>query len=126
MLAISCVYRIFGSEYCAASGMMSAMEPTYDVVWPKSPMGTQAKPPAPRLDTLAGKRIGFAWDYMFRGEELFPVLAAELQRRFEGIEIVNYDAFGNLHGPDEHELVAALPAGLTRHRVDAIVSGNGC
>jgi hypothetical protein len=106
--------------------MMFAMEPTYDVVWPKSPMGTQAKSPAPRLDTLAGTRIGFAWDYMFRGEELFPVLAAELQRRFEGVEIVNYDAFGNLHGPDEHELVAALPAGLTRHRVDAIVSGNGC
>jgi hypothetical protein len=106
--------------------MMSAMEPTYDVVWPKSPMGMQAKPPAPRLDTLAGKRVGFAWDFMFRGEELFPVLATELQRRFEGVEIVNYDAFGNLHGPDEHELVAALPAGLTRHRVDAVVSGNGC
>ena len=64
---------------------------------------------APRLDTLAGKRIGFAWDYLFRGEELFPVLAAELQRRFEGVEIVDYDMFGNLHGPHEHELVAALP-----------------
>lgn len=106
--------------------MMSHMEPTYDVVWPRSPLGTQARRPAERLATLHGARIGFAWDYMFRGDELFPVLAAELQRRFEGLEIVGYDAFGNLHGPQEQELVRALPDGLMRHRVDAIVSGNGC
>jgi len=102
------------------------MEPTFDVVWPKSPLGTQARRPAPRLDTLIGKRIGFAWDYLFRGDELFPVLAKELRTRFDGVEIVNYDVFGNLHGPREHELVARLPAGLARHRVDAVVSGNGC
>lgn len=105
---------------------MPTMEPMYEVVWPKSPLGMQARRPAPRLDSLTGKRIGFAWDYLFRGEELFPVLAAELQRRFEGVEIVDYDVFGNLHGPQEHELVGALPHGLTRHRVDAVVSGNGC
>lgn len=101
-------------------------EPTYEVVWPKSALGVQARRPAPRLDTLAGKRIGFAWDFLFRGDELFPVLADELRRRYPGVEIVDYDEFGNLHGPDELELVAALPGGLTRHRVDAIVSGNGC
>jgi hypothetical protein len=39
---------------------------------------------------------------------------------------VNYDVFGNLHGPQEHELVAQMPIGLARHRVDAVVSGNGC
>lgn len=105
---------------------MLAMEPTYDVVWPKSPLGTQSRPPAPRLDTLQGKRIAFAWDHLFRGDELFPVLATELQRRFEGIEIVGYEAFGNLHGPDEHELVAGLPAALAMHRIDGVVSGNGC
>lgn len=54
---------------------MLRMEPTYEVVWPKSPLGLQTRRPADRLDTLAGKRIGFAWDYLFRGEELFPVLA---------------------------------------------------
>ncbi len=87
------------------------MESIYKVVWPKSPQGMQARRPAPRLETLTGKRIGFAWDYLFRGDELFPVLAKELQQRFDGVEIVNYDVFGNLHGPNEHELVAQLPDG---------------
>ncbi len=105
---------------------MLRMEPSFEVVWPKSPLGIQARRPAARLDKLHGKRIGFAWDYLFRGDELFPVLAEELQQRFEGVEIVNYDVFGNLHGPQEHELVEQLPAGLARHRVDAVVSGNGC
>jgi hypothetical protein len=102
------------------------VEPVYDVVWPKSPLGMQSRTPAPRLTALQGKRIAFAWDYLFRGDELFPVLAAELQRRFEGVEIVDYDVFGNLHGPDEHQLVEGLPAALTMHRIDGVVSGNGC
>lgn len=102
------------------------VEPTYEVVWPKSPNGAQARRPAARLDTLKGKRIAFAWDYLFRGEELFPVLAEELRRRYEGVEIVNYDVFGNLHGPKEHELVRGLPAALAMHRIDGVVSGNGC
>ena len=102
------------------------MEPTYEVVWPKSPRGAQARRPAARLDGLDGKRIGFAWDYLFRGEEIFPVLAAQLRSRYEGIEIVNYDVFGNLHGPRELELVEGLPAALAMHRIDGVVSGNGC
>jgi hypothetical protein len=102
------------------------MEPAYDVVWPTPPRGTQARRPAPRLDDLRGKRIGFAWDYVFRGDELFPVLARELQQRYEGLEIVDYGTFGNLHGPHDRELVGALPAALATHRVDGVVSGNGC
>ena len=116
----------FGSDCRSHGAKMARMEPTFDVVWPKSPLGMQGRRPAARLDTLQGKRIGFAWDYLFRGDELFPVLAKELQTRFDGVEIVNYDVFGNLHGPQEHELVAQLPRGLARHRVDAVVSGNGC
>jgi hypothetical protein len=73
-------------------------EPRYDVVWPKSPRGVQARPLAPRLGDLAGSRIGFLWDYMFRGDELFPVIASELQARYAGVEVVGYDAFGNVHG----------------------------
>ena len=102
------------------------MEQVLEVVWPKSPLGTQSRPPATRLDTLTGKRIAFAWDYLFRGEEIFPVLAKELQERFEGLEIVNYDVFGHLHGPDEVALVNGLPAALAMHRIDGVVSGNGC
>jgi len=39
---------------------------------------------------------------------------------------VDYGTFGNLHGPDDRELVGALPAALATHRVDGVVSGNGC
>jgi len=102
------------------------MEPRYDVVWPKSPRGTQRRRAAARLDTLAGKRLGFVWDYMFRGEEIFPVLADALTVRYPGLEVVGYDTFGNIHGPDEHALVEALPGTLDEHSIDAVVVGNGC
>ena len=104
----------------------SGQEPTYDVVWPRPPVGVQSKPPAPRPTSLAGRRIGFVWDHMFRGEEIFPILEAELTRRFPGAEIVPYDVFGNIHGGDEAARVRALPHVLAQYRVDAVVCGNGC
>jgi hypothetical protein len=102
------------------------VEASFDVIWPKSSNGAQTRRPSSRLGSLDGNRIAFVWDYLFRGEELFPVLADELRRRFPGLEVVNYDVFGNLHGPDEHELVDGLPAALAMHRIDGVVSGNGC
>lgn len=102
------------------------MEPTYDVVWPRSPRGVQQQRRADRLDDLAGKRVAFLWDYLFRGDELFPVLAKQLEERFVGIEIVDYVEFGNLHGADEKERVGQLPEELRSRGVDAVVSGMGC
>ena len=106
--------------------MSSPVEPHYDVVWPRSPRGVQQRRRAHRLDSLDGKRIGFLWDYLFRGDELFPVLADELQRRFGSVEIVGYEEFGNLHGADEKERVGRLPDDLRTRGVDAVVSGMGC
>ncbi len=105
---------------------MAASEPTYDVLWPRSPVGVQAHRAAPRLATLEGARIGFLWDHLFRGDELFPVLAKELVQRYPGIEIVDHEEFGNTHGADEKEMVAALPGELRARHVDAVVSGMGC
>ena len=102
------------------------MEPRYDVVWPKSPRGVQGRRPAARLGSLDGTRIGFVWDYMFRGEEIFPVLADALTKRYTGLEVVSYDTFGNIHGPDEHALVHTLAGTLDEHSIDAVVVGNGC
>ena len=98
----------------------------YDVVWPRSPRGVQQRRRADRLDTLTGRRVAFLWDYLFRGDELFPVLAKELTNRFEGIEIIGYEEFGNLHGTDEKERVGRLPEQLRDRGVDAVVSGMGC
>jgi len=101
-------------------------EPVYAVVWPRSPQGVQRRRRADRLDTLAGKRVAFLWDHVFRGDELFPVLAAELIARHDGVVIVGYEEFGNLHGADEVERVGRLPDDLRNRGVDAVVSGMGC
>lgn len=102
------------------------MEPTYDVVWPKSPMGVQPRRGAERLDRLEGVTIAFLWDYLFRGDELFPVLAEELRARYPAVEVVPYEVFGNTHGGDEAAVIDALPERLRHRGVDAVVSGMGC
>ena len=102
------------------------MESTFDVVWPRSPLGVQQQRGADRLPSLAGKRVAFLWDYLFRGDELFPVLEHELLRRYPTIEIVGFEEFGNLHGIDEKERVGRLPDDLRSRGVDAVVSGMGC
>jgi len=102
------------------------MEPTYDVVWPASALGIQQRRSAPRLGSLDGKRVAFLWDYLFRGDELFPVLEKELVNRFPGIEILSYEEWGNLHGADEKVRLGRLPDDLRSRGVDAVVSGMGC
>ena len=106
--------------------MVTMNEPTYDVVWPKSPRGVQSVALAPRLESLDGRRVAFLWDYLFRGDELFPLLHEQLAERFPSVEILDYDLFGNTHGADEREMIEALPAALREHGVDAVVSGIGC
>jgi len=105
---------------------MVSMQPIYDVVWPKSPQGVQRRRRAERLSSLRGARVAFLWDYVFRGDELFPVLERELQARFDGVEVLGYEVFGNLHGADEKQRVGQLPDDLRSRKVDAVVSGMGC
>ena len=97
----------------------------YECVWPKSALGVTSGRAAQRPATLEGLRVGFVWDFMFRGEDLFPVLERELKARF-GVEVVGYDMFGNIHGGDEAAVVEALPGRLDEHGIDAVVVGNGC
>jgi len=106
--------------------MMVLVEPTYDAVWPRSPLGVQRRDAADRLTSLAGKRVAFLWDYVFRGDEVFPALEEELRARIPDIEIVGYSTFGNIHGGDEDEVIAGLPAGLAQRHIDAVVSAMGC
>ena len=89
-------------------------------------MGIEHRELAPRLDTLTGKRIAFLWDYLFRGDELFPILERELAARYADVEFIGYDKFGNTHGPDEADVIDRLPDSLRSRAVDAVVSGMGC
>jgi hypothetical protein len=101
-------------------------EPTFDVVWPLAPLGVERQALAPRPTSLDGATIGFLWDDMFRGDELFPVLEVELSKRFSGLTFVGYDTFGNTHGPDETAVIAGIGDKIREHGVTAVVSAMGC
>ena len=102
------------------------MEKAYAVVWPRSNQRIDAKPLAARLDTLEGKRIAFVWDYLFRGDEIWPILKERSRARYPNMQFVDYDAFGSTHGEDEHRVLAELPGKLRQLGVSAVISGMGC
>ena len=98
----------------------------YDVVWPRSGKAVDVKPLAPRLKSLEGATVAFLWDYLFRGDEIWPVLSEELAARYPGMNFIGFEEFGSTHGDEEHEVLAALPDKLKALNVDAVVSGMGC
>jgi len=97
----------------------------YEVFWPGGPSAVHTVPAAPRSD-LTGKRIGFLWDYVFRGEEIFPILEKSISKRYENVEFVSYENFGSTFGGDEHAALNALPRLLKKLEIDAVISGIGC
>jgi hypothetical protein len=102
------------------------MTASYAVVWPRSARSVEVKPLAPRLATLEGKTIAFLWDYLFRGDEIWPILSEALGQRFKGMRFIGWEEFGSTHGDEEHKVLAELPAKLMALKVDAVVSGMGC
>ena len=71
---------------------MSASD--HAVVWPRAEKEAVLRPLAPRLDSLEGKTVAQLWDYLFRGDEIFPMLEEALSERYPGIRFVSYDTFG--------------------------------
>jgi hypothetical protein len=102
---------------------MMGNESTYDVVWPLARSTGKAVTMNARLREGKAKRIGFLWDYVFRGDEMFPLLQAGLAEKYPGSSFVSYAAFGNIHGHDEREVLAALPGRLRAENLDAVVVG---
>jgi hypothetical protein len=100
-------------------------EPQYEVVWPLGSPAYDTREPSERVPDLNGKVIGELWDYLFRGEEIFPILREKLKARFPGIRFVTHEVFGNVHGTQQRELVARVPDLLRQHGVDAVISGIG-
>ncbi len=105
---------------------MSTGDGIYSVVWPRAPRTVEAEPLAPRLGTLEGKTVAFAWDYIFRGDEIWTLLGEGLAARYPGMRFVGWEEFGSTHGPDERQIVAGLGAKLRSLGVDGLVSGMGC
>lgn len=98
----------------------------YQAVWPRSRQAVEPQALADRPATLEGKTVAFLWDYLFRGDEIFPVIAEELRRRYPTATIIDFDEFGSTHGEGEAQLVAALGQRLRERGVDAVVSGMAC
>ena len=87
------------------------------------PSGTLevSQPFAPRLDTLAGKRIGFVSNEQWQAYRMLPALKAMLEEDFPDIEVLPIDAFpqGNaLIGTEE------TAAAVRKSGVDAVIVGN--
>ena len=97
----------------------------YEVFWPRGRRQVQMKPLAERLASLEGKTIAQVWNYLYRGKEIFSWIEEELKARLPGVKFVNWREFGNTHGHDEREVVAALPERFKDLGVDAAIFGVG-
>ena len=101
-------------------------ENSYADLWPMGDKTVHITPLAPRLDTLNGKTVAFLWDYLFRGDEIFPILESELSAAYPDMRFVGYEVFGSTHGTDDGQILADLSQTMAEHKVDAIISGMGC
>ena len=98
----------------------------YEVFWPRAERQQKRRALAPRLASLEGKTVAQLWDFVFRGDEIFETLDEALKARYPGIRFVSWREFGNTHGRDEREVVAAIPERLNAFGVDAVISGMAC
>ena len=79
------------------------------------------QPHAPRLPTLAGKRIGFVTNEQWQAFRALPLIQSMLQEDFPDVEVLPLDAYpkGNeIIGKDE---TARL---VKQSGVDAVIIGN--
>jgi len=97
---------------------MTNPEPVYDVVWPLAPSAAPSGVLAARSPELDGKTVGELWDYLFKGEEIFPLIRRALAARYPSIRFVEYERL-------EAELARTLPAELRKHGCDAVISAVG-
>jgi hypothetical protein len=100
-------------------------EAKYKVLWPLGKSVYQPERIAPRLSDLSGKTICELSDWLFKAEDVFPIIRESLAKRYPGIKLIDYTKFGNVHGSTEREVIASLPRLLSEYKCDAIISGVG-
>ena len=98
----------------------------YEVVWPRGKRFKSGARLAKRLDTLEGKVVCELWDWIFKGDVIFEVFENELAKRYRGIKFISWKEFGEIHGANEREVLAALPEKLKQYHCDAVICGVGC
>lgn len=101
-------------------------DPQVEVAWPRGEKAVEAFPLARRLDSLEGKTIGIIWDWVYRGDEIYPIVQAELTKQYPDIKFIDYEVFGNPHSAHEAEVFKNLPKLSAEHGCDAFIVGVGC
>ena len=76
---------------------------------------------AARINSLAGKRIGFLTNEQWQAHRMLPVLKSLIEKDFPGAEVLPIDAFpqGNAEIPKETTAALVMAAD-----VDAVIVGN--
>ncbi|MGE5525868.1 MAG: hypothetical protein ACM3SS_19295 [Rhodospirillaceae bacterium] len=105
--------------------MKGNSEPQYEVLWPLAKKAKGAQSTAEAIGDLSGKTVAELWDFIFRGEVIYPAIRERLRAGYPGVKFVDYTQFGNIHGPKQREIVAGLAAKLRELKVDAVISGIG-
>jgi hypothetical protein len=103
----------------------SELEAKFQVLAPVGDHFTEEFQQADPIPALAGMRIAFLWDMLFSGDFVFDQIAEELSGTYDDITFVGYKTFGDIHGGDEHQVLANLPELFREHRIDAAVVGVG-
>lgn len=87
------------------------------------PSGTldASKPYAPRLPSLAGKRIGLLSNAKWQAYRMLPALKQMLETDFPGIEVLSEDSYPQGNAVIGNEDVARL---VKQSGVDAVIVGN--
>jgi|ERR1043166_131453 hypothetical protein len=86
------------------------------------PSGTLevTQPHAPRLASLAGKRIGFISNDQWQAYRILPIVKEMLETDFPSVEVLPFDAFPQGSAMIGTEETAAL---VKRSGVDAVIVG---
>ena len=101
------------------------MDHLYEVVWPGGKSTIPNVEPAARLDTLNGKVVAELWSYTFKGDVMFTALEEALKERYPDVKFVHWSEFGEIHGANEREVLAAMPEKFKKFGVDAAITGVG-
>ena len=87
---------------------MAANDGNYEVMWPRGQKTMALSALAPRLGDLNGKTVCQLWDYLFRGDEIFPMIEDALRAQYPDVKFVRFDEFGSTHGDEERDVIEAL------------------
>lgn len=98
----------------------------FEAYWPRGELQQRTMSLAPRLDSLAGKKVAQIWDELFKGDQVFDLLEEGLKAQYPDITFVSWRVFGSTHGAGEKAALERLPQQLRDMGVDAVISGMAC